>query len=453
MAIEIYNTMGGKKQPLEPFEPPRIELFVCGPTVYDFSHLGHGKTYTQFDFIARYLRYRGYDVFYLQNITDIDDKIIRRAAERDVAPEALAAEFEQCYREDMEALGNTSVNQYARAHDFIDQIVDQIKRLRDKGFSYEIPGDGIYYDIHAFAGYGKLSGRSELAADDSVSRIDENPDKRNPGDFCLWKARKAGEPFWATELGEGRPGWHIEDTAITEHYFGPQYDIHGGAVDLIFPHHEAEIAQIEAASGLDPMVRCWMHTGFLNMKGEKMSKSLGNFVTIRNALERLDYRILRFFYLRTHYRSQAEMTDDGIDQARQSLERLQNFVRSVDRERDDADSAPAVDEFRTAFQQSLDDDFNTSKALGLLFDFIRDRNRAGNPGRRVFQMLQEVNGLFDVLDFVTDTEDDEIQQQVDLRQRLRAEKKFAEADQIRDRLLDEGIVIEDSAAGSRWHRK
>ncbi|MEE8524736.1 MAG: cysteine--tRNA ligase [Thermoanaerobaculia bacterium] len=453
MAIEIFNTMGGRKQPLEPFEPPRIEFFVCGPTVYDFSHLGHAKTYTQFDFIARYLRYRGFDVFYLQNITDIDDKIIRRAGERGVAPEALAAEFEQHYREDMEALGNTSVTQYARAHDFIDQIVDQIHRLRDKGFSYEIPGDGIYYDIDAFAGYGKLSGRSELAADDAVSRIDENPDKRNPGDFCLWKARKEGEPYWSTELGDGRPGWHIEDTAITEHYFGPQYDIHGGAVDLIFPHHEAEIAQIEAASGLDPMVRCWMHTGFLNMKGEKMSKSLGNFVTIRNALERLDYRILRFYFLRTHYRSPADMTDDGIDQARQSLERLQNFVRNVDRERDDADSSAAIDEFKAAFHRSLDDDFNTPKALGLLFDFVRDRNRAGNAGRRVFQLLQEVDRLFDVFDFKTDAEDDGIQQQVDLRQRLRAEKKFAEADQIRDRLLDEGIVIEDSPAGPRWHRK
>jgi len=453
MAIEIFNTMGGRKQPLEPFDPPRIELFVCGPTVYDYSHLGHAKTYTQFDFIARYLRYRGYDVFYLQNVTDIDDRIIRRAAERGVAPEALAEEFERYYREDMAALGNSSVTQYARAHDFIDQIVDQIRRLRDKGFSYEIPGDGIYYDIKAFAGYGKLSGRSELAASDAVSRIDENPDKRNPGDFCLWKARKPGEPYWSTELGDGRPGWHIEDTAITEHYFGPQYDIHGGAVDLIFPHHEAEIAQIEGASGLEPMVRCWMHTGFLNMKGEKMSKSLGNFVTIRNALDRLDYRILRFYFLRTHYRSAAEMTDDGIDQARQTLERLQNFVRNLERERDDADSSPAIDEFRSAFQHSLDDDFNTPKALGLLFDFIRDRNRAGSAGRRVFQLLQEVDGLFDVLDFETDAEDDEIQQQVDLRQRLRAEKKFAEADQIRDRLLEEGIVIEDSAAGPRWHRK
>jgi len=214
-----------------------------------------------------------------------------------------------------------------------------------------------------------------------------------------------------------------------------------------------EIAQIEGASGLEPMVRCWMHTGFLNMKGEKMSKSLGNFVTIRNALDRLDYRILRFYFLRTHYRSAAEMTDDGIDQARQTLERLQNFVRNLERERDDADSSPAIDEFRSAFQHSLDDDFNTPKALGLLFDFIRDRNRAGSAGRRVFQLLQEVDGLFDVLDFETDAEDDEIQQQVDLRQRLRAEKKFAEADQIRDRLLEEGIVIEDSAAGPRWHRK
>ena len=453
MSIQIYNTMSGQKEPLEAREPPKLKFFVCGPTVYDYSHLGHGKTYTQFDFIVRYLKYRGYDVFYLQNITDIEDKIIQRAAERGIDGRELADEFERHYLEDMKALGNTSVTKYARAHDFIDQIVDQIRRLQSNGYSYEIPGDGIYYSIDAFSEYGKLSGRNEVSATDAVSRIDQNSKKRNPGDFCLWKMRKEGEPYWPTKLGDGRPGWHIEDTAITEHYFGPQYDIHGGAVDLIFPHHEAEIAQIEAATGRSPMVQYWMHTGFLNMRGEKMSKSLGNFVTIRNALDRLDYRILRFYFLRTHYRSPLEMTDDSIGHARNTLERLQNFVRHLDRDRDDSASTKAVDAFRKSFQESLDDDFNTSKALGLLFDFMRDQNRAGTAGRRVYQMMQEVDSVFGVLDFGGDAGDAAIDEQVELRNKLRAERKYAEADQIRDALLVDGVVIEDSAQGTSWYRK
>ena len=453
MAIEIYSTMSGKKEPLETFEPGKIKFFVCGPTVYDYSHLGHAKTYTQFDFIVRYLRYRGYDVFYLQNVTDVDDKIIRRARERGVEPAALAAEYERYYREDMAALHNTSVDEFARAHDYIDAIVDQVKRLQEKGYAYEIPGDGIYYSIEAFAGYGKLSGRSELQPDDAVSRIDENPLKRHPGDFCLWKAKKEDEPFWSTEIGDGRPGWHIEDTAITEHYFGPQYDIHGGAVDLIFPHHEAEIAQIEAASGLEPMVRYWMHTGFLNLRGEKMSKSLGNFQTIRSALETIDYRVLRFYFLRHHYRSAIDMTEASLEQAANGLERIQNFVRHLERERDDAEHADAVAAFRESFCQALDDDFNTPKALGLLYDFLRERNRAGGAGRRVFELMREIDGLFDMLDFGADAGDAEIDRKVELRRKLRAEKRWAEADEVRDQLAAEGIVIEDSAEGTRWYRK
>lgn len=252
MPIKVHNTLTGRTEEFRPEREPEVRMFVCGPTVYGPSHVGHAKTYTQFDFIARYLEARGYTVTYLQNVTDVDDKIIRRAREEGTRPEEIADLFEKQYLEDMAALGNTRVDVHARAHDHIDAIVDQIKRLIERGHAYRLD-DGWYFDLASFPAYGKLSGRTDLRPEDSVSRIDDHATKRNPGDFALWKGRKDGEPFWETELGPGRPGWHIEDTAITETFFGPSYDLHGGAVDLVFPHHEAEVAQMEAASGIEPL--------------------------------------------------------------------------------------------------------------------------------------------------------------------------------------------------------
>ena len=269
--IYLYNTASRKKEEFIPRQEKKVNFFVCGPTVYDYPHLGHAKAYIQFDFIVRYLRYREYDVNYVQNITDIDDKIIKRSQEKGVSWDKLAREFEMIFLEDMAALHNTSVTKYARATNYIDQIVKQVKVLLDKGFAYRI-SDGIYYEVSKFIEYGKLSGRTELQEEDSVSRIDENKEKRGWNDFCLWKISKEGEPTWETEIGKGRPGWHIEDTAITETLFGSQYDIHGGAVDLIFPHHEAEIAQMEAASGKKPLVRYWLHVGFLNIDSKKCQR-------------------------------------------------------------------------------------------------------------------------------------------------------------------------------------
>ncbi|MDP1710245.1 MAG: class I tRNA ligase family protein, partial [bacterium] len=259
--IYLTNTLSRKKEKFEPINDKKVNLFVCGPTVYDYSHLGHAKTYTQFDFLVRYLRYIGFEVFYLQNITDIDDRIIIRAKELNVPWNDLTKKYEKLHIEDMEKLNNTSVSKYARATDYIEQIVKQAKTLIEKGYAYTID-DGIYFEISKFPEYGKLSGRTELKEADSVSRIDENSQKRGWNDFCLWKFSKPGEPSWKTEIGDGRPGWHIEDTAITETFFGPQYDIHGGAIDLIIPHHEAEIAQMEAVSGKMPLVRYWLHTAF-----------------------------------------------------------------------------------------------------------------------------------------------------------------------------------------------
>ncbi|MDQ5808756.1 MAG: cysteine--tRNA ligase, partial [Actinomycetota bacterium] len=421
MGVVLYNTLTRTKEPLEPIEPPRVRLFVCGPTVYDLSHLGHAKTYTQFDLVARHLRHRGFDVLYVQNVTDIDDRIIDRANERGVDARELAKEFTRYYREDMEALGNTSVDELAPATDFMDQIVSQVKRLVDGGHAYELP-DGWYFDVESFPEYGKLARRTEVAHEDSVARVDENPLKKDPRDFALWKKRKEGEPYWTTELGEGRPGWHIEDTAITESLLGPQYEIHGGAVDLIFPHHEAEIAQMESISGRAPLARYWMHTGFLTLRKDKMSKSTGNFFTIRDVLGEVDARVLRFFFLSHHYRSRVDYDPDMLEDAAASLRRIENFWLRLPAD-DTAEPEGAVAEARDAMLARLDDDFDAPGALAVLYEFIREQNRAERPAAGSRRLLEEFDAVFAVLPPAAAEEehDDEwITGEVERRQRLRA---------------------------------
>ncbi|MCH7759276.1 cysteine--tRNA ligase [Patescibacteria group bacterium] len=328
MAIKIYNTLARQKQILKPIKKGMIKMFVCGPTVYDYMHIGHAKTYIQFDVIVKYLRFKGYDVFYLQNITDLDDRIIKRAQEKKIDPLKLAQQFEKYYHQDEKKIGIDSITRYARATDAINQMVKQIKTLIKKNYAYKI-ADGYYFNIKKFKNYGRLSKRTALGAEDAVSRIDESIEKINKGDFCLWKFSKQNEPSWKTDLGSGRPGWHIEDTAITETAFGPQYDLHGGARDLIFPHHEAEIAQMEAASGKKPLVKYWLHTGFLNVQGQKMSKSLKNFITVREALEKYNSKTLRFFYLSSHYRRPIDFNEKSLAKAENSLERLNAFIQKT----------------------------------------------------------------------------------------------------------------------------
>ncbi|MEV0950892.1 cysteine--tRNA ligase [Promicromonospora sp. NPDC050249] len=452
MAIALYNTLTRRVEPLEPMTPGVVRMFVCGPTVYDLAHVGHAKTYTQFDFLARYLRARGFEVTYAQNITDIDDKIIRRAAESGRDPRDLAAEFEDAYRQDMAALGNTSVDVYARALDHIDEIVAQVHALIERGHAYQLD-DGWYFDLSTFSGYGKLSRRTEVTEEDSVARIDENDAKRNRGDFALWKARKPGEPFWDTPLGPGRPGWHIEDTAITEALFGPQYDLHGGAVDLIFPHHEAEIAQMEAASGKEPLVRHWVHTGLLRVDGAKMSKSSGNFLTVHDALAMGDYRTLRYAFLSQHYRSSMELSATVLEQARGARRRVENLARQIDRSIEEPTAAiDAAEATWATMIERLDDDLDTSAALAALFEYVREQNRSSHrPGPSAERLLQRVNDVFDTFDLATRTVDDsEIEAALARRTELRKARDFAGADQIRDALTEKGIVIEDTAGGTRW---
>jgi cysteinyl-tRNA synthetase len=444
--MNVYNTLDKKSEEFIPINDKKVNFFVCGPTVYDYAHIGNAKTYTQFDFMVKYLRYREYDVFYLQNITDIDDKIISRSAEKGINWDKLAREYEDIYKEDMMSLHNTAVTKYARATDYIDQIVKQVKVLLEKGFAYRI-SDGIYYEVSKFADYGKLSGRTDLQEEDAVSRVDENKEKRGWNDFCLWKLSKDGEPFWETELGKGRPGWHIEDTAITETFFGPQYDIHGGAVDLIFPHHEAEIAQMEAASGLKPMVRYWLHTGFLDIDSRKMSKSKGNFKTIREVLKDYDYKVLRFLFLGSHYRSAMDFSDPLLEKAKSSLERLEDYISNIDLNLDNPEESAVVYALKQEINKTLDDDFDTPTALATIFEFIRKRNTQGKSGKYVYEYFKEINQFLDIFDFGKEEIPEEIKKLAGERLKARTDKNWAESDRLRGLIRSKGYLVEDVADG------
>ena len=451
--VIVYNTLTKRKELFEPIIAGTVRMFVCGPTVYDLSHLGHAKTYTQFDLIARYLRRRGYRLTYVQNITDIDDKIIGRAAQIGTDPATVAATHEKRYLEDMAALHISSVDSYVRASDYIREIIAQIRQLITGGHAYELD-DGWYFDLASFPDYGKLSGRIDSHTGGYASRIEHHVGKRNPGDFALWKARKEGEPFWDGPLGPGRPGWHIEDTAITASIYGPQYDLHGGAVDLIFPHHEAEIAQMESVSGRSPMARYWMHTGLLHVDGAKMSRSAGSFITIRDALAAFDFRTVRYAFLSQHYRSAMELSMHALDQARLARRRVENFARKISAAETHAAQALAG-RTRAEFFGRLDDDFDTPGALAVLFDYIREQNRSNTPpGPTAAVLLQEINELFETFHIDQRARNDrEIAAAVERRRQLRTNRRFAEADAIRTDLATRGITLEDTPDGTRWWRQ
>jgi len=426
----------------------KIKMFVCGPTVYDYSHIGHAKTYVQFDVVVRYLRYLGFDVFYLQNITDLDDKIIQRAKELDVTPKDLAEKMEKEYYKDMKALYVTSVTKYARATDFVAAILKQVKILLERGFAYETD-DGIYFDLSKFKEYGKLSGRTTLEAEDAVSRIDEGVKKKNKGDFALWKKSKPDEPKWISPFGfSGRPGWHIEDTAITESHFGPQYDIHGGARDLIFPHHEAEIAQMEAAYDKKPFVKYWLHTGFLTVNGQKMAKSLRNFVTIQNALRDWTPQELRFWYISTHYRSPIDYSKQNLESARKSLERLNEFMRNVKNGKDKF-RKNLIEETKKKFLAAMNDDFDTPRALAVIFDFVHHVNQVGG-GKKAYKLMKKFDEIFRIF---SESEEEklpeEVEELVKKRDEVRKHGDFKASDELRERIKQAGYLIEDIGKGHR----
>ena len=439
--IKIYNTLSRKKEVFKPLKSGKVNMFVCGPTVYDSSHLGHAKTYIKFDVIVRILKQAGYKVFYLQNITDIDDKIIDRAQRENKDWKEIKKQYEKSYKEDMKELNVTSVDKYANATDYINEIISQVKRLIKKGYAYKI-SDGWYFDLSKDKDYGKLAKRTAMEAEDSVSRIDDNKEKRNKGDFCLWKFSKPGDPVWKAEIGDGRPGWHIEDTAITETEFGSQYDIHGGGIDLIFPHHEAEIAQMESISGKKPLVKYWLHTGFLKVNDEKMSKSKGNFYTLADISEEgYNPMHLRYFFLAAHYRKPLNFTWDNFDAAKNTYDRLKNIIAGLKRSQDKLNKNN-MELAKKQFLEIINDDLNVPKALAYLWDVLRD-NRLNNTEK--YELALEFDKFFGLeLDKEERLEiPKEVQKLVKDREEMRKKKNFEEADNIRNRIKKLGYSVED----------
>lgn len=453
--MKLYNTLSGKKEPLPAQNGEKLRLFVCGPTVYDHSHVGHARTYLFFDFFANYLKGKGYKVFYLQNITDVDDKIIKRAYEEKKDPLELAAQFTREYVSDMKALGIASVDAYAPATKFIPEIIKQVQALIKKGYAYKIEGDGWYYDISRFADYGKLSHRTTAQAEDAVTRIDESVKKRNRGDFCVWKFSKPGEPVWQSPLGAGRPGWHIEDTAISEKYFGPQYELHGGGMDLKFPHHEAEIAQQEAASGKKPFVKIWMHAGMLTVDGEKMSKSLGNFITIRDYLSKHSREALRFAYFSHHYRTPVDYTEELIRNAEQALESIAVFLGKLNfllaSKSADGNKKITLAGFKHKFSGALDDDVNTPRALAAVFELASEANKVlwefnKKSAREVKKWVVEALQLFGI-ELLLPEIPSKIKALAEKRELSRRNKQFAQSDVLRKEINALGYVLEDTPLG------
>jgi len=446
--MDIYSTLTRSKENFETMNKNRVNFFVCGPTVYDDAHIGHGRTYISFDTIKRYLEYSGYAVFYIQNITDIDDKIINRSKESGIPAHDIARKFEKRYIEDMAKLNVTGVNLFARATDHLDEIIDQIQRLIDKGFAYE-SDDGVYFEIEKFEEFGKLSNR-KVDEMESHRELAETT-KKSEQDFALWKKREnVDEPTFPSPWGDGRPGWHIEDTAITEYYFGEQYDVHGGGLDLIFPHHEAEITQMEAVSGKSPMVRYWLHTGFLNVNGEKMSKSLHNFITIRELLKDWDADTFRFFVLSTHYRSPIDFSKDSLHQSEKSLEKIKKFYTALDVEVSDVESdLEALKVAKEEFFGSMDDDFNTPKAIASLFVLINDCKNidlSDDDKAAIKSFLDDVSQILGIdftLEETSAGSDDLFDLITDVRSELRAAKQYELSDKIRDELINLGYEISD----------
>ncbi len=476
MPLQIFNTMTGKKEPFEPLTPGKVGIYVCGPTVYDMAHIGHARAYVSFDTAVRYLR-RRFDVTYVRNYTDVDDKIIKRAHEVGDDPAELAERFIREFELDMDLLGVARGDIQPKVTEHIDEIVALVAELVERGLAYAVAGD-VYYAVEKFVGYGKL-GRRKLDDMEAGARVEVDGKKRHPMDFALWKAVKPGEPFWASPWGEGRPGWHIECSAMSAKYLGATFDIHGGGKDLVFPHHENEIAQSEAASG-QTLARVWMHNGFVNVDNEKMSKSLGNFFTIRDVLDRFDAQALRYLLLTTHYRSPINFSDQSLREAEARIKYIYETLARLDRAKVGGPSGGPyreawVGDLRARFETSMDDDFNTADAIGelsrvfALINDILDHPGDTDTDARTLRALASaladagtVLGLFteDATTVLARMEERRqaaagvdpafVDEKIAERARARAAKDFARADAIRGELETLGVVIRDGPDGTTW---
>ncbi|MCD6478750.1 MAG: cysteine--tRNA ligase [Candidatus Diapherotrites archaeon] len=458
--IYVHNTMGDKKEPFKPEKKGIVRMYVCGPTVYGPAHIGHARTYIAFDIIRRYLEWKGYNVKLVINITDVHDDMIARANELNTTIFELADKFIKKFFADMKALKVKEASVYPRVTQEIEPIIETIKILEEKGYAYETK-DGVYYDISKFPEYGKLSGIKPSKSITGTRVETDRYDKRSVQDFALWKKAKPNEPFWESPWGEGRPGWHIECSVMSSKYLGLPIDIHGGAVDLIFPHHENEIAQSEAAYDVKPFVKYWLHTGFLVIEGQKMSKSLGNFITVPELLEKYDARVFRFFIATKHYRSRVDFAKDAMVHATNTLKRLDDFIqRLYEVEASGPCNVDAIiSKAKKEFEQAMDDDFNAPLAWRAIFNLETEANRlmAANKltkdaSAKIIDFLKDINRIFDVFSFERKQAQlaEEDMRLIKLREKLRKEKRFAEADKIREQLKKKGIILIDTPEGTKW---
>ncbi|MCH8200711.1 MAG: cysteine--tRNA ligase [Chloroflexi bacterium] len=453
--MRLYNTMSRRVEEVKQPDD-MLKMYVCGITPYDHSHVGHAMSYIIFDVLRRFLEYRGFKVKHVQNYTDIDDRIIARAAERGVSYDQLAAIYIEEYEDEMRELNVLPADVYPRATQEIPQIIEMVQGLIEKGRAYAVESGDVYFDVRSDPGYGKLSGR-DVDSMRAGARVEPGEEKHDPADFALWKAAKPGEPSWESPWGPGRPGWHIECSAMSYRYLGATLDMHGGGQDLIFPHHENEIAQAEGFTGVKPFVRHWLHNGWLTLDEEKMSKSIGNIITIREALDRYGSDGIRIFVMTAHYRAPLAYSEEAMEAGKRAAERLQ-LAASVPGGEGPAADIPG-DEYRERFGASMDDDLNTAGALACLFDLAREINRARDESRAVDEAqatLRELAGILGLTLRERETAegaDAFIDLLVELRSDLRNEKQFALSDKVRDRLLELGITLEDVQGGTRWRRR
>lgn len=462
--IKVYNTLNKKKEEFIPLTPGEVKMYVCGPTVYNFFHIGNGRTFIVFDTIRRYFEYRGFKVDFVQNFTDIDDKMIKKANEEGTTVKKIGDTYIKEYYQDADALNIERATVNPRATEFIGEIIKFVKGLVDKGYAYEVDGD-VYFSTKKFEGYGKLSGQN-IEDLQSGARISVDERKKDPMDFAIWKAQKPGEPAWDSPWGMGRPGWHIECSCMAKKLLGETIDIHAGGSDLKFPHHENEIAQSEALTG-EPFARYWLHSAFVNVNNEKMSKSLNNFFTAREILERYDADVIRFLMLSAHYRQQLNFSEDLLESAKASVERiynaignLENLIDEVSREEMNEEEKAyleSLNKYKEKYIEKMDDDFNTADAITAIFDLIKDTNTnitidsSKELAQKALELTRELGAPLGMFQKSTKGNlEEEIEALIAKRQQARKDRDFALADKIRDELKDIGIVLEDTPQGVRW---
>ena len=467
--MKLYNTLSKQKEEFVPLEEGKVRMYVCGPTVYNFIHIGNARPMIVFDTVRRYFEYKGYDVNYVSNFTDVDDKIIKKAIEEGVTADEISKRYIAECKKDMEGMNIKPATKHPLATEEICGMVDMIQTLIDKGYAYEKNGT-VYYRTRKFQDYGKLSHKNldDLRSGERSLLVTGEDEKEDPLDFVLWKPKKEGEPFWESPWSEGRPGWHIECSEMSKKYLGEQIDIHAGGEDLVFPHHENEIAQSEAANGKE-FAKYWMHNAFLNIDNKKMSKSLGNFRTVREISEQYDLQVLRFFMLSAHYRSPLNFSADLMEASKSGLERIVNAAENLKYKRKNAKTEAMTEEEKSAyarteefvkeFEDAMDDDFNTADAVAAVFDLVKYLNTntsEESSGEYLDALLKRLVTLTDVLGLIVDKKEEmlaeDIEKMIEERQAARKAKDFAKADAIRDELLSRGIILEDTREGVKWKK-